>query len=150
MKEEIKKHFKINLFSCLIGAIIVLLYFVVLNAVNVLENFDLYVKISYIMLIIISIVMFEVAYKKSKKEIMIIGIEIIALAIHTLLLGRTSQEDGKLYILSTSYIWPTYYCLKAVIIYTIENRRKLKQISDISDIVKEEKPLKKVAKKRKK
>ena len=145
MKEEIKKHFKINLFSCLIGAIIVLLYFVVLNAVNVLENFDLYVKISYIMLIIISIVMFELAYKKDKKHFIVSGIEIIILAIHTLLIERTQVS-----IISTSYIWPTYYCLKAVIIYTQENRKKLKHISDIAEIVKEEKPTKKVAKKRKK
>ena len=35
------------------------------------------------------------------------------------------------------------------IVYTNENRRRLNQISDISQIVKEEKPAKKVAKKRK-
>ena len=148
MKEQeeiIKKEYKINLLKCIIYAIIVLIYFIFLNVISTLQNFNLYVKISYIMLILISIIMFEIAYKKGKKHLIVSGIEIILLAVHTLLIERSQVS-----IISTSYIWPTYYCLKAVIIYTQENRRKLKQISDIAEIVKEEKPLKKVAKKRKK
>ena len=144
-EEMIKKEYKINLLKCIIYAIIVLIYFVFLNGISKLQNFNLYVKISYIMLILISIIMFEIVYKKGKKHLMVSGIELIILAIHTLLVERSQVS-----IISTSYIWPTYYCLKAVIIYTQENRRKLKQISDIAEIVKEEKPAKKVAKKRKK
>ena len=144
-EEMIKKEYKINLLKCIIYAIIVLIYFVFFNGISKLQNFNLYVKISYIMLILISIIMFEIVYKKGKKHLMVSGIELIILAIHTLLVERSQVS-----IISTSYIWPTYYCLKAVIIYTQENRRKLKQISDIAEIVKEEKPAKKVAKKRKK
>ena len=148
MKEQdeiIEKGYKVNLLQSIIYAIIVLVYFILLNGISTAQNFNLYVKISYILLIIISILMFEIAYKKGKKHLMISGIEMIILAIHTLLIERSQVA-----IMSTSYIWPTYYCLKAVIIYTQENRRKLKQISDIAEIVKDEKPSKKVAKKRKK
>lgn len=148
MKEQeeiIKKEYKISLLKCIIYAIIVLIYFIFLNGMSTVQNFYLYVKISYIILILISIIMFEIAYKKDKKHLIVSGIELIILAMHTLLIERSQIS-----IISTSYIWPTYYCLKAVIIYTEENRRKLKQISDIAEIVKEEKPTKKVAKKRKK
>jgi len=114
--------------------------------------FDTYVKISYLVFIIIAVIIFEIAYKKDKNFLIINGIEIIFLAIHTLLIGRNISQNntsGEMYILSTSYVWPIYYCFKAIVIYTRENKRKLNRILDVSEIVKEEKPTKKVAKKRK-
>lgn len=148
-----RKQYKKNLIISLICGIIIIIYFIILNAIVPLENFNTCIKVSYIVLIIISIIIFEIAYKKGKKELIVTGIELIALAVHTILIEKNIVTVGKeqqFYILSTSYIWPTYYCLKALLIYTKENRRKLKQISDIAEIVKEEKPTKKVAKKRKK
>lgn len=147
-----RKKYKTNLVICLIYAIIIGLYFASLHFINTLipiEKFNSYLKVIYMMLIIIAIVLLEVAYKKEKKSIMIVGIELIVIALHTLLIEKILKESKELNILISSTIWPTYYCLKATIIYTIENRRRLNQISDISEIVKEEKPTKKVAKKRK-
>ena len=95
---------------------------------------------------LIAILLFEIAYKKRKNKFNIYGAELIILAAHTLLLTRNVNEKTILY---TSFMWPVYYSLKAIIIYTKENRRRFKQISDITEIVKEEKPTKKVAKKRK-
>lgn len=152
---KIRKKHKINLAVCLIYAIIVELYFVALNFTYPtipLDTFELIIKISFIAFIVTSILMFELAYKKEKKSLAITGIEFVVLATHVLILGKSviqAKESTKWYILMTSCIWPTYYCLKAMVIHTIENRRRLKQISDISEIVKEEKPTKKVAKKRK-
>lgn len=149
-----KKH-RIDLVICLIYAIIVEVYFGALNFTYTsmaVETFNLTIKISFIAFILIAILMFEVAYKKEKKNLAITGIELVVLATHALILGKSvaqAKENEEWYILITSCIWPTYYCLKAVIIHTIENRRRLKQISDVSEIVKEEKPTKKVAKKRK-
>ncbi len=149
-EQKIRKKYKIDLLICLIYAIIIEAYFV---GLNITKAFDIYVKISYMVLILISVVMFEISYKKQNKKILISGIEVLCLAIHTLLLERTItlfKVNNNSYILITSIIWPVYYVLKAVIIQTKETRRKLKQLSDISEIVKEEKPIKKVAKKRKK
>ena len=148
----IRKKYKMNLVICLIYAIIIELYFTSLHVINTLipiENFNIYLKIIYMILIIIAVVMLEIAYKREKKSIIIVGIELIAIALHTLLIDKILKSSEQLSILSSSSIWPIYYLLKVMILYTIENRRRLKQISDVSEIVKEEKPAKKVAKKRK-
>lgn len=147
-KEEKRKKCKIDLFICLVYAILIETYFIITNIISTLipiQSFEIYVKISYMTFIIISLVMFEIAFKKEKNNLLIHGIEFILLAVHVLVIGYSTKTD----ILETSYIWIAYYCLKALLIYTKENRRRLKQISDISEIVKEEKPTKKVAKKRK-
>jgi len=148
---KIRKKYKLDLLICLICAVIIQLYFVSLHMISP-NIFDTYVKISYLVFIIIAVIIFEIAYKKDKNFLIINGIEIIFLAIHTLLIGRNISQNntsGEMYILSTSYVWPIYYCFKAIVIYTRENKRKLNRILDVSEIVKEEKPTKKVAKKRK-
>lgn len=154
--EEIKvrRKYKKELLICLIYAIIVETYFIVLNIISTkLNNFDICIKTSYMVLILISILMFEISYKKQNKNFLVTGIEFLILAIHTLLLQNTitvfNENKGK-YILLTSCIWPIYYCLKLVIIQTKESRRRFRKISDIQEIIKEEKPTKKLAKKRKK
>ena len=152
-EEEIKirKKYKIDLIICIISAVIIQLYFVSLHLIKS-NIFNIYVKISYLAFIIISVIIFEIAYKKEKNFLIINGIEIILLAIHTMLIGRNISQKittEEMYIISTSYVWPIYYCFKAMTIYTKENKRKLNRILDVSEIVKEEKPTKKVAKKRK-
>ena len=152
-EEEIKirKRYKLDLIICIISAVIFQLYFVSLHMIS-LNIFNTYVKISYLVFIIIAVIIFEIAYKKEKNFLIINGIEIILLAIHTMLIGRNISQNittEEMYILSTSYVWPIYYCFKAIVVYTKENKRKLNKILDVSEIVKEEKPTKKVAKKRK-
>lgn len=150
---QIRKKFKIELLICLIHAIIIEIYFIITNTISTSmpkQSFEIYIKISYVIFTIIAILLFEIAYKKEKKNLAVGGTEFILLAIHTLFIGHSIKDSAKLSILKTSYVWIIYHCLKAVIIYTKENRRRLKQLSDIAQIVKEEKPTKKVAKKRKK
>ena len=150
-KAQINKKYRTDILKCLIYAVLIELYFITFSIINTsipAEAFNICVKVSYLFFIFISIIMFEIAYKKQNNSFTITGIEFIALAIHTLLINRSIDDTQN--ILGTSYIWLVYYCLKAGVIQTKENQRKLKQISDISEIVKEEKPLKKVAKKRKK
>ena len=155
-KKILKQECNIDIFLCIIYSIIIGLYFISLNFINMLstpEIYELYTKISYTVFIIVTILIFEVAYKKDNGITAIYGIEFMVLAIHILLIERITTAfnfDTAQYIVTTSYIWPIYYCLKAIIIQTKENREKLKDASDISEIVKEEKPSKKVAKKRKK
>jgi len=150
-EEEIKtrRKSKMDILICLIYAALIQVYFIILDktskSVSITELSGI-IKISYIIFIFIAVLMFEIAYKKEKKNFIVNGIEFIFLSIHTLLIGKNITLNN---ILVSSYIWPTYYCLKAIIVYTNENRRRLNQISDISQIVKEEKPAKKVAKKRK-
>ena len=53
------------------------------------------------------------------------------------------------YLEISAIVFSIYYALKAIIIFTIEKKNTLKQLSDISEIVKEE-PIKKEATKKKK
>lgn len=144
---ENRRKYKKELLICLIYAVLIQLYFLIIDKNSKIVSvaiFSEYLKIAYMFLVFTALIIFEMAYKKQKRNLMVNGVEIILVALHTLMLTRNQNN-----ILYTSYIWPIYYCLKAIIIYTNENRRRLKQISDISEIVKEEKPTKKVAKKRK-
>ena len=160
MNKESKSIFKrkcnIDIFLSIVFSILITIYFITLNYINIMtptETYDLFIKISYTGFIATAIIIFEIAYKKDSGIAAIYGIEYMVLAIHILLIERITQVfnlNVSEFIVITSYIWPIYYCLKAIIIYTRENINKLKEVSDVAEIVKEEKPSKKVAKKRKK
>lgn len=155
-KNILKQQCNIDIFLCILYSIIIGLYFISLNFIKTLSTlqiYEMYTKMSYTVFIIIAIIIYEKAYKKDNGMIAIYGIEFMILAIHILLIERITTAfklETTKYITTTSYIWPIYYCLKAIIIQTKENRKKLREVSDIEQIVKEEKPSKKVAKKRKK
>lgn len=155
-KNILKQPCNIDIFLSIVYSILIGIYFITLNCINVLtpvETYELFTKISYTGFIATAIIIFEIAYKKDSGIGAIYGIEFMILAIHILLIERIVQAlklNTAQFITTTSYIWPIYYCFKAIIIYTKENVKKLKEVSDIAEIIKEEKPSKKVAKKRKK
>lgn len=156
-KENIlKRKCNIDIFLSIAYAILIAIYFITLNWINIVtpvETYAIFTKISYTGFIATAIIIFEIAYKKDSGIASIYGIELMVLAVHILLIERITQAfnfNTAEFITTTSYIWPIYYCFKAIIIYTRENVKKLKEVSDVAEIVKEEKPLKKVAKKRKK
>ena len=156
-KENIlKRKCNIDIFLSIAYAVLIAIYFITLNWINIVtpvEIYELFTKISYTGFIAIAIIIFEIAYKKDSGIASIYGIEFMVLAVHILLIERITKAfnfNTAEFITTTSYIWPIYYCFKAIIIYTRENVKKLKEVSDVAEIVKEEKPPKKVAKKRKK
>ena len=156
-KENIlKRKCNIDIFLSIAYAILIATFFITLNWINIVtpvETYELFTKISYTGFIATAIIIFEIAYKKDSGIASIYGIEFMVLAVHILLIERITQAfdfNTAEFITTTSYIWPIYYCFKALMIYTKENVKKLKEVSDVAQIVKEEKPPKKVAKKRKK
>lgn len=161
MSKHSKEKKKINIpignkdiFINMLHAVIIIAYFVILNIINYncTENiFKNYIKISYMIFLVISIITIEIAYKKSNKKLAIYGIEYIVIATYILLIETiTTSLDLNInkYIVFSSYIFPIYYTFKSIIIETRYTTKELKQLSDIKEIVKEEKPTKKVAKKR--
>ena len=139
----------------LIIAIIIMMYFVSINILyaNVeLGIFNKTLEISTILIMIIGIVLFEIAYKKDSGVFAIYGIEFLVLAVHSLLINHVIKIlnlDLKTYVISSSYLFCIYYVLKTIIIYTNDRRKYLKGLSDIPEIVKEE-PVKKEASKKEK
>lgn len=142
-KVNIKKKI-LNIVNCLaIIAYLVVFYFIYIY--YDLNIFELFFKISSFTLLIISIIVFEIAYKKDDESIGKNGIEILVVAIYSLLakyLFKVFNINIQDYIKIGICFAILYYILKTVIIYTQENKKKLEELSDIKEIVKD-KPIKK-------
>ena len=97
-KNILKEECNVDIFLCIIYSIIIGLYFISMNFINMLstpEIYELYTKISYTVFIIVAIIIFEVAYKKDNGTTAIYGIEFMVLAIHILLIERRDINDKK-------------------------------------------------------
>ena len=97
--------------------------------------------------------MLEKAYKKDDTSIALTGVELLVLSIHSLSIMHVInvyKYDFRYYLLTSSYIFSIYYVLKSIILYTKEKKEYLNSLSDISEIVKKEEPVKKEAKKKSK
>ena len=102
--------------------------------------------------LVLGILALEKAYKKDSGKIAIAGIELLILSFYSLSIMHVVtlfKYDFRWYLSISSVIVTIYYLLKAIIIYTKDKKEDLKKLSDISKIVKEDKPVKKEAKKRK-
>ena len=111
-----------------------------------------YINLSSLAFLLISILIIEISYKKENDNLLIYGLEFLALAIFTLLIKHIPKLLGcstQTYILVGSYLFAIYYMLKSTILYTKERQEELKKFSDIKEIVKEE-PLKKATKRKNK
>lgn len=157
MSEQIKKEknelYK-KLFKNIMIAIVISIYFIFLNLGSVnIENaiFLTDIKVFSMIILGISIIIFEKAYRKDSGELTINAIETLVLASYTLSIIYVTnlfKFDFRYYVLTSSYIFSIYYVFKDIIIYTRENRKYLRELSDISDIVKKEEPSKKKATKK--
>lgn len=104
------------------------------------------------MFLFLGLIMLEKAYKDDNGKTAISGIELLVLAMHSLSIKHVItffKYDFIKYLEISAIVFSIYYALKAIIIFTIEKKNTLKQLSDISEIVKEE-PIKKAATKKKK
>lgn len=144
-----------TIFRNLLKAIGIMAYFVILNIAYVRMNVDRLmndIEIFAGTFLVFGLIMLEIAYKKDSGKTAISGIELLVLSMHSLSIKHVIafyEYDFRFYLLTSSYVFAIYYVLKSIIIYTKEKRKYLKNLSDISEIVKEE-PIKKEAKKRRK
>ena len=142
-----------TVFKNLLKAIGIMAYFIVLNFAYTRMNVDRLtndIEVFAGIFLVLGLVMLERAYKKDSGKMALSGIELLCLSMHSLSINHVItfyQYDFRFYLLSSSYVFAIYYVLKSIIIYTREKRQYLKNMSDISEIVKEE-PIKKEAKKR--
>ena len=151
--KEISQEILKKIFFNLIIAIGIMIYFAILNYSYDKINQDNLVNIIEIcsgVLLLICLILFEVSYKKDSGTLAITAIEFLVLTFHSLLIIHiiTRYEyQFQFYILTSSYTIATYYVLKSIILYTKGRKEYLKGLSDISEIVKKEEPVKKEAKK---
>ncbi len=133
--------------------IVFVLYFYFLNQLffNLSkENFtEIYKNIS-IGVVFITIIIFEIAYKKESGSITIYGLEFLFLSVSTIISVTMINRFGisfQQYINLFCIMYLIYYIFKFIILYTINRRNILKNLSDIKEIV-DSAPLKKEAHKR--
>ncbi len=115
------------------------------------ENIFFYgIKYASFLLLFISIIFFEIAYRKDKGTMAISGIETLILSINTLVSVNVIKKINisfQNYIIGSIIVFLLYYILKIIVIYTKYKREYLKGLSDIQEIV-SNKPIKKEAKKK--
>lgn len=155
MKELDEKYLK-GMYLNILKAIIIVLYFFILNAAYEKVNIvylDKGIKLCTMIFLFIAIYMFERAYKKDDGKLAIQGIEILILSMYTLTMEHITNRfdfEFKIYSLVASYIFAIYFMLKCIILYTKGKKEEVEKLSDIKEIVKKEEPVKKEATKKKK
>lgn len=154
LKDFMKKKAPVDskMFFNIIIAIIVLSYFILINLVNQdTSSVNNVIKIFTIIFLILTITIFEIAYRKDDEILAINGIETLVLTIHTLLINHILIKfdfNFEVYTLISSLSITSYYILKTLVMFTKARRRYLDSLSDISEIVKKEQPIKREARKR--
>lgn len=141
--KEIKDRIIMTFFDSTLSSIIVYIYFIFLNLgiKNIHQNIYLTdLKVFSISLIIITIVFFENSYNKKSSKALYRGIEVLGLAIITLLIEYMFiylTPKYRIIIPIFAILYNIYFVLKAMLLtQKIKNNYKKSQ-SDIKEIVKE-------------
>lgn len=153
--KEISQEIIKKIFGNLLKAVGIMFYFIILNlAYSTMKHERLIgdIEVFASTFLVIGIILLERAYKKDNNSIAISAIEFLVLALHSLSIMYVItlfQYDFRFYLLTSSYAFSIYYVLKSIVLYTKGRRDYLNSLSDISEIVKKDEPIKKEAKKRK-
>lgn len=139
--KELKDKISSLKFQNIIFACIILVYLGALNLgmINIpTENYLMDLKIFSIMLLIVTISIFELAYKKDKGELWLHGVEVMMISIFTLYLiyfySIYYNDFGKI-VFSVAILYFIYYAIKIVIMKRT-TIKKYKNLTDIGEIVK--------------
>lgn len=152
--KEISQEILKKMFGNLLRAILIMFYFIILNlAYSTMQSERLVgdIKVFAGAFLVVGIIFLERAYKKDNGSMGITGVEFLLVSLHSLSIMHVItllKYDFRFYLLTSSYVFSIYYVLKAIILYTKGRKDYLNSLSDISEIVKKDKPIKKEAKKR--
>lgn len=144
LPKEIKDKITDNIFFNIIFIIIMMvitLYITVLFNEFTLTKFESYMKVAQICMCLISIGILETAYKKDSGSIALYGIEFLLFSVAVLYVPYVYIAKNNIifmqYILA---IFLVYYIAKSFIIFIYNRNKYLKEnLSDVKEIVKEEK-----------
>ena len=142
MSEEEKSKIDFRIFINLLLAIATFIYFFLINLgyKNIArENFVLDLHVFSITLLIISIVLFEQAYKKEEGKFCLYGIEMLVLAIVTLFMPYIyfySNTSIRTICSSLAIFLSIYYVGKCIVIQNKAKKKHLENLSDVKEIIK--------------
>lgn len=140
-KEKIIK----EVFTNIVMAIGVMVYltFLILGSVGAVKNIRIIdFNIFSIILLGISILLFEIAWKRGSGKLAMHGIELLAIALFTLFLPyiifELNSPYKKFYLIASAYT-TVYYSIKSIYIAIKSRKKYMVTVDDIKDIVKKEK-----------
>lgn len=140
--EEKKNTYK-RVFISGILAILVTIYNIILNVEYLYVSSEIIVqelKIISIIFIILTIIIFEIAYKKDRSDYAINGIELLIISIITLVATYVQilyTDKFMIFITITMLAMAIYYIVKAICIFSRSKQKHNKNISDVKEIVEE-------------
>lgn len=138
--EERKKKIIKRIFKNIMIAIVVVTYLIFINLgyYNIEPaKFLVDLQVFSIITIGITIIIFEIAYKKDSDELAIYGIESLILSICTLLtifIGAKYRDKFSYIMNAIAILFAIYYVAKSIIIYVKMSKKALKRVSDIEKI----------------
>ncbi len=141
IKDEIYKKVFYNIFF----AIGIIIYFMFLNLgfYNIEKN--IFIQDAYvfsIVILVLSIILFEKSYRNGKGNIAIYGLELLAVALFTLFTPYTyfylEAAITKIFMM-VPLLFTFYYVIKSVIICVSIHAKHKRTLSDVKEIVKKEK-----------
>ena len=141
LSKDEKKKINKKIFQNIVMAIGIVVYFIFINLGfnNIEESIYLTdLKVFGAVAIGITIILFEKAYKKDSGELTIYGIEMLIIAICTLLTNYIYKFHYSKYmyiITSIAMLFAVYYVGKSIVIYVKMKNKALKKASDIHKIV---------------
>lgn len=143
LPKKIKDNISTNIFQDLLVAIIIMAYFCIINfSYYNFENnvFEENMKYFALAIIILTVIAFEVSYRKNSVKLLIIGLELFACGILSLyipyiFLHSTSALRISIMILPAFLV--VYYGLKSFIIFKGKQLQYRNNLSDIKEIVKD-------------
>ena len=141
LPEELKKEIKKSIFHNLLIAIIIILYLCTINILFYkLENnvFEQQMKFFALGIICITVIVFEVAYRKQSKRTAMIAIELLLCSIISLYIPYIylfANINLKMITIVLPLSIAGYYIIKAVIIYKTGKIKHQNNLSDVKEIL---------------
>ena len=144
MTEEVKEKLQKRIVKNGLIAIGVMLYICAMDTVYLYVNQEIVLSILKtfsMMAILVTVGIFELAYRKDSGRIAIVGIELLVFSVIILYLPKVYQ-NSELWICKILLLTPIfcaiYYMAKSIIIYFKTEKEYQNNLSDVKEILKEE------------
>lgn len=143
LPKKVKDNISTNIFQDLVVAIIIMLYFCIINfsyyhfESNVFEENMKYFALA---IIVLTVIAFEISYRKNSIKLLIIGLELFACGVLSLYIPYIflhSNSAFRISIMILPVFLIIYYALKSFIIFKGKQLEYRNNLSDIKEIVKD-------------
>lgn len=142
---SIKNVISTKIFQDLVVATIIMAYFCTVNFIFYKfesTKFEELLKYFALLIIIGTVISFEISYRKKSINILVIGIELLICGIFSLYIPYLFLHTNSAIRIS-AMILPSfliiYYAIKALVIFKVKQTEYRNSLSDIKEIVKDEK-----------